>query len=168
MNAAGPHSPIPGLRGPIPGFRSTFGVTGQRISEDVETFATLEPKLYASTPLKPYRGLWVGDYSGHGCEFLLMHQPDDEDPFEESRVVQREDETPAEFQIRREEERIYRGSIKAIKLTGDPNVARGEYTFIADDIGAGGFVRYADENKFKGARIVRSRGHVAEVGGGDG
>lgn len=131
------------------------------IGEEVYTYATLDPKLYTPTKEKPYRGIWVGDYSGHGCEFLLMNQPDDEEPFEESRIVQKEDETPEEWEIRKSEARVYRGSIEAIKLTGDPNVPRGEYTWIADDISDAGFIRTATENRFKGARIVKSRGHVA-------
>jgi len=135
--------------------------TGVRHGEEVYTYATLDPKLYTPTEEKPYRGIWVGDYSGHGCEFLLMHQPDNEEPFDEASVVQGDDETPEEFAIRKKEERIYRGSLEAIKLTGDPNVPRGEYTFISDDISKTGFVRKATEDRFKGARVVRSRGHIA-------
>ncbi|KAF4630679.1 hypothetical protein G7Y89_g7457 [Cudoniella acicularis] len=131
------------------------------LGEEVYTYATLDPKVYTPTEEKPYRGIWVGDYSGHGCEFLLMNQPDDDEPFDEASVVQREDETVEEWQARKREERIYRGSLEAIKLTGDPNVPRGEYTFIADDISLTGFVRTATEQRFKGARIVRSRGHIA-------
>jgi hypothetical protein len=135
---------------------------GVRLAEEVTTYSTLDPALYTPTADKPYRGIWIGDYAGHGCEFLLIHQPDDEVPFDESSVVQREDETEDEFLARKREERIYRGRLEAIKLTGDPNIPRGEYTFIADDIGKDGFVRVADEAKFKGARIVKSKGHVAE------
>lgn len=135
---------------------------GVRLAEEVTTYSTLDPALYTPTADKPYRGIWIGDYSGHGCEFLLIHQPDDEVPFDESSVVQREDETEDEFLARKREERIYRGRLEAIKLTGDPNIPRGEHTFIADDIGKDGFVRVANEAKFKGARIVKSRGHVAE------
>jgi len=135
---------------------------GVRLAEEVTTYSTLDPALYTPTVDKPYRGIWIGDYAGHGCEFLLIHQPDDEVPFDESSVVRRDDETEDEFCARKREERIYRGRLEAIKLTGDPNIPRGEYTFVADDIGKDGFVRVADEAKFKGARIVKSRGHVAE------
>jgi hypothetical protein len=45
---------------------------GLHLGEEVYTYATLDPKLYTPTEEKPYRGIWVGDYSGHGCEFLLV------------------------------------------------------------------------------------------------
>lgn len=135
--------------------------TGVHLGEEVYTYATLDPKLYTPTEEKPWRGIWVGDFSGHGCEFLLMHQPDNETPFDEASVVQREDETHEEWEIRKKEERIYRGPLQAIKLTGDPNVPRGEYTFIADDISSKAYIRTATEQRFLGARIVKSRGHIA-------
>ncbi|GAQ38893.1 hypothetical protein AtubIFM56815_007473 [Aspergillus tubingensis] len=106
-------------------------------SETLSTYATLDPELYTPTDKKPYQGIWVGDYSAHGCEFLLFLQRD------------------------HGEERC---SLEAIKLTGDPNVPRGEISFSADDIGPGGFVRIAEEALFQGARIVRSKGHVAGLG----
>ncbi|KAI7715896.1 hypothetical protein KC353_g5750, partial [Hortaea werneckii] len=56
------------------------------------------------------------------------------------------------------------GRLEAIKLTGDPNIPRCEYTFIAPDIGHKGFVRVCDEELFKGARVVRSAGHIAGRG----
>jgi hypothetical protein len=67
-----------------------------------------------------------------------------------------------------EEESIYRGRIEAVKLTGDPNIPRGEYTFIAPDIGPNGLLRVASEELFKGARIVKSVGHIAARGFRDG
>jgi len=67
-----------------------------------------------------------------------------------------------------EDETIYRGRIEAVKLTGDPNIPRGEYTFIAPDIGPNGLLRVASEDMFKGARIVKSVGHIAARGFRDG
>ena len=45
-----------------------------RVGEEVTTFSTLSTDLYRPTEQKPWQGLWVGDYSGHGCEFLLVLQ----------------------------------------------------------------------------------------------
>jgi len=134
---------------------------GLHLGEEVYTYATLEPWLYTPTKEKPYRGIFVGDYSGHGCEFLLMHQPEDGEKFDESKIIQQEDETVQEWEARKKEERVNRGSLYAIKLTGDPNVPRGEYTFVVDDLSSKGYVRTAAEKPFVGSRIVKSRGHIA-------
>lgn len=121
-------------------FRST-GNMGVRVGEDVNTYATLPPHCYTPTPNKPYQGIWVGDYSGHGCEFILIVQPDKEQSHSSNNADKQR--------------------LEGIKLTGDPNVPRGEYTFIAEDIGQAGLIRIAEENIFQGARIVRSEGHIA-------
>jgi len=63
-----------------------------------------------------------------------------------------------------EEEAQYKGQLMAVKLTGDPNIPRGEYTFIAPDIGEEGLIRIADEDMFRGARVVNSVGHCAAHG----
>ncbi|PWY91223.1 hypothetical protein BO70DRAFT_358668 [Aspergillus heteromorphus CBS 117.55] len=122
-------------------------------NETLSTFATLDPKLYTPTKMKPYQGIWIGDYSAHGCEFLLFLQrgPKDE------HVKPTETSEPAE-------EITPQYSLEAVKLTGDPNVPRGEISFAADDTGPGGLVRISDEALFQGAPIVRSRGHVAGLG----
>lgn len=184
------------------------------MGEDVATYATLPPEAYTPTKLKPWKGIWCGDYSGHGCEFLAILQPDQDIKLPEGAqegiqarrdlgeiwnwttetdVTEDEENPAAESQLpgqinswpdsettvapittqediqtleedEYDEDRIYRGQILAVKLTGDPNIPRGEYTFIAPDIGKDGTVRIADEEMFKGARIVRSVGHIAARG----
>lgn len=112
------------------------------------TYSTLDPTVYQPTREKPYQGIWVGDYSAHGCEFLLIIQSDiagDEETEDTTGVVQK-------------------GSLHAIKLTGDPNVPRGETTFISGDIGPKGLIRVETEEPFKGSRIVHAQGHVAGLG----
>ncbi|KAK0736009.1 hypothetical protein B0T21DRAFT_172595 [Apiosordaria backusii] len=134
------------------------------IGEEIATYATLDPKLYTPTKEKPWRGIWVGDYSGHGCEFLLVTQPDDDIPFDSEAIQPREGESPEEFEQRRYEETVYRGRLDAIKLSGDPNVPRGEVTFRVGDLGDKGLVRVCEDEPFEGVRMVRSEGHVASTG----
>ncbi|KAJ5765459.1 hypothetical protein N7520_005018 [Penicillium odoratum] len=112
------------------------------------TYATLDPSLYMPTREKPYQGIWVGDYSAHGCEFLLFIQ----------RGVGGENPEHQEGDL------IHSGSLEAVKLTGDPNVPRGAISFVAHDIGPGGLIRVDDKEPFENARIVRSLGHVAGIG----
>ncbi|CAG5179532.1 uncharacterized protein ALTATR162_LOCUS9333 [Alternaria atra] len=188
---------------------------GMRIGEDVTTWATLPEECYTPTPKKPWQGIWCGDYAGHGCEFLVVMQPDEEDakPLPERalwamRAREREGSVSSEGSwttaptdaaysddgedaamesaddledsvatlqeafheqslpehAATEDETVYRGRIEAVKLTGDPNIPRGEYTFIAPDIGRNGLIRVAKEEIFKGARIVKSVGHIAATG----
>ena len=55
---------------PVPGVvMSSNGIDSQ-----VETFATISEEHYTPDKDHPYRGIWVGDYSAHGCEFILFHQ----------------------------------------------------------------------------------------------
>lgn len=129
-------------------------------NEAIFTYATLDPELYTPTKEKPYQGIWVGDYSAHGCEFLVIFQRIGEHSTKDD-----EDE---DGQVALAGEVIQRGSLEAVKLTGDPNVPRGEITFMANTIGPKGLVRVADEEPFKGARIVRAQGHLAGLGFRDG
>ena len=147
--------------------------TSVRMGEDVLTFSTLAEENYTPTPEKPYQGIWVGDYAGHGCEFLVLIQSSMEsmprhelaetgqlvpvasvgvDPATEEGMVESEDPPGCS------------GRLEAIKLTGDANIPRGEHTWISEDIGKHGLIRIADEKPFKGARIVRSWGHIAADG----
>lgn len=197
----------------------TRGMT-MRMGEDVSTFATLPPETYTPTKEKPWRGIWVGDYSGHGCEFLVVLQPDEpielpmgakaalrrrrqqsgdvsgaatpaddsnesselvvdfdyEHIFEDTEDLDLTAEMPwtipeAEF-TEASSSRVapadadsggdsHQGQILGVKLTGDPNIPRGEYTFVAPDISDAGLIRVATEEKFAGARVVKSAGHIA-------
>jgi hypothetical protein len=146
------------------------GAIGIHMGEDISSYSTLDPKLYTPTETRPYRGIWAGDYSGHGFEFLLIHQPDEPPATDaELGLFRDEDESDEAWKERCLEARVFRGRLEAIKLTGDPNVPRGEYTFVADDLGPEGFVRRVHDPPLigadpRGTRVVRSKGHVALTG----
>ncbi|KAL1986784.1 hypothetical protein VTN96DRAFT_5649 [Rasamsonia emersonii] len=132
--------------------------------ENLSTFATLDPKLYTPTKEKPYQGIWVGDYSFHGCEFLLFVQRDKapaSGQASSSSASSEQDGNAAGSNTTEEDKVIEQGRLEGIKLTGDPNVPRGEISFVAEDIGPDGLIRIAEERIFQGARIVRSKGHIA-------
>lgn len=141
------------------------GAVGVHIGEELVTYSTLDPSLYTPTPERPWRGIWVGDYSAHGCEFLLIHQPDDPPATDaELGIFRDEQDSDEAWEKKRLEARMYRGRLEGIKLTGDPNIPRGEYTFVANDLGPDGFVETATDAQFSGARIVKSEGHIAATG----
>lgn len=131
-------------------FRFQMTSTG---NEAISNYATIDPELYVPTKEKPYQGIWIGDYSAHGCEFLLIYQQTQPSRYGPAGARQGNDQW---------------NTLRAVKLTGDPNVPRGEVTFVAHDIGPNGLVRVADEEPFAGARIVHCFGHVAGLGFRDG
>ena len=98
------------------------------------TYGTMSPEAYTPNVEKPWQGIWCGDYFNRGVEFLLVLQPDSTD------------------------------SLLAIKLTGDSNVPRWQYSIVVPDLLEGGFVRVAEEEEFRGARVVRSASHMAATG----
>ena len=167
-----------------------------RMGEEVMTFSTLLEESYLPTRHKPWQGIWVGDYSGHGCEFLLVLQreitspmalsrtsstgslphgmtvalPDVDMGLQDSSFANRDNEEAQGIKGNRGDDpaapstETPSGRLEAIKLTGDVNVPRGEYTWIAEDIGPNGLIRVANEQMFVGARTVKSWGHIAERG----
>ncbi|KAH0489492.1 hypothetical protein TgHK011_009919 [Trichoderma gracile] len=142
-----------------------IGGLGLHIGEELITYSTLDPALYTPTPEKPWRGIWVGDYSGHGCEFLLIHQPDDPPATDaELGIFRDENDSDEAWAQKRLDARVYRGRLEGIKLTGDPNVPRGEYTFVVNDLGPDGLVGTATDTEFSGAKMVKSEGHIAATG----
>ncbi|KAK6538658.1 hypothetical protein TWF694_010235 [Orbilia ellipsospora] len=106
-----------------------------RMGERVETFAELDEVLWTPTEEYPYRGIWIGNSSPP--EFHLFHQPDTSSP---------------------------RKRLEVIKLTGDPDVPRGEYTWIVDDLSLPYRVADEDEYEWPGAKVYEGRGHIAEPG----
>ena len=96
---------------------------------------------------------------------MLVHQPDDELPptDEELGLARGEGETDEDWEARRLEWRVHSGSLEGIKLTGDPNVPRGEHTFVVEDLSDGGYVSET-HSPFYGARLAVSKGHIARRG----
>lgn len=180
----------------------TPGVSQQMYlsQEESMTFGTLPEESYTPTKRKPWQGIWVGDYTGHGCEFLVILQKDvDLQPripisrWSSAGIVSFAEQNPdnntsdetlsalvspmresAEDNegVTLQEDYVLAdvadgscvGRLEAIKLTGDPVVPKGEYTWIAEDIGPKGLIRIANEQMFNGARVVRSLGHIADEG----
>ena len=150
-----------------------------RMGEYLTTYSTISPDLYTPTKEKPWRGIWVGDYGPHGCEFILILQPDDERGFGEEDDDDDDDDddessdaSSEELQSESQEANhtgiVNKGCLRAIKLTGDPNVPRGEYSFVAQDIGPKGLVRIERQAPYNGCRVVRCEGHVAQTDFTDG
>lgn len=52
-------------------------------------------------------------------------------------------------------------SLLAIKLTGDSNIPRWQYSFVVPDLLETGLLRIAEEEEFRGSRVVRSALHLA-------
>ncbi|KAL8682639.1 MAG: hypothetical protein Q9186_001326 [Xanthomendoza sp. 1 TL-2023] len=137
------------------GMGAPFGV---HVGEDVMTFSTVPEEYYTPTKEKPWQGIWCAVDKSSGTpksasNTPLQHHFDGSD--QQGRLS---------LPVPKGEDGSCAGRLEAIKLTGDPNVPRGEYTWVAEDIGSGGLLRISNEKMFKGARVVRSLGHSAAQG----
>ncbi|PGH01052.1 hypothetical protein AJ79_08021 [Helicocarpus griseus UAMH5409] len=137
---------------------------GNNSRHGIATFASLQPELYTPTSEKPYQGIWVGDYSGHGSEYLLVLQRGDTFSMDDEHQGT-DDGSSSSMHSSSDSSSSFapQGRLEAIKLTGDPNVPRGEISFFAEDIGPKGLIRIADEDLFSGARVIRGQGHIAST-----
>lgn len=130
-------------------------------------FANVPNETYQPTERKPYQGLWVGDYSGHGCEFILIRQLPALGTYGDvSGTTPSADKIDTFFNAAQPDPNgnYNVGMLQALKLTGDGNIPRGKVTFEARDISTAGVLRVAHEEPFTGARIVGGRGQIAAFG----
>jgi hypothetical protein len=132
------------------------------------TLATIPVEAYTPSPDKPWRGIWVGDYAGHGYEFVAVLQPDEPIdlplPAAQRLGLVDEDVQASSDDKGSSPTKAARQQLVGVKLTGDVNVPRGEYSFIVPDISEKATLRYSDEVIFKGARVVPGVGHIAGRG----
>jgi hypothetical protein len=152
------------------GWLNLHGNEGIRNSNPTQTFATLPLESYTPTADKPWRGIWIGDYPGHSYEFLAFLQPDVPVslPHTAARRLTKLGQKRSIGVLDSEEKEgglpRSSGQLLGVKITGDVNVPRGEYSFIIPDLGPGGTMRFAEESMFKGARVVSGVGHIAGQG----
>jgi hypothetical protein len=111
-----------------------------------------------------------GDYSGHSYEFLAFLQPDvpvllpDSAARKLTELHLKKSFGALEYEELNGGISVPSGQLLGVKLTGDVNVPRGEYSFIMPDVGAEGKMRLAKESIFSGARVISGVGHIAGRG----
>lgn len=147
-----------------------LGVIGIYMGEDILFYLMFDLKLYMLIEMKFWRGIWVGDFSGYGFEFLFIYQLDELLVMDfELDFVRLDDEMDEVWEKRCLEVCVFCGCLEVIKLMGDLNVFCGEYIFVVDDFGFGGYVGFVYDvllmgDDFKGICVVCSKGYVVLIG----
>ncbi|KAI5818095.1 hypothetical protein BZA77DRAFT_278381 [Pyronema omphalodes] len=109
-----------------------------------------DSSMESLTSASPWSGIWAGDYGPHGIELLLFY-------------------STTEKCSRTGNERL---ALRAVKLTGDPHVPRGEISFLVPDLrktvdgGVNGGVDggvYGGVNSRK-MNISAAMGQIADIG----
>lgn len=91
--------------------QTLLGGSWTRIDDEVELFSALDPELYTPDLEHPLRGIWIRRqiYLGHVEYDFILFH------------------------------QPTRNKLEGIKLTGNPQISRGERSFILEDLGARGF-----------------------------
>ena len=160
---------------PLPGRESQTHVQPH---QSTATFSALFRETYMPSKQKPWQGIWIGDYYSHGFEFLVVMQKRVSPNSERTELPETARGLPAGYHlVQSEVSNAQEGAeeagsedkgpfnrLEAIKLTGDPNVIRGQCTWLVEDLDKD-LIRVAGgQEQFAGSRIYRSHMHIAEAG----
>lgn len=128
-------------------------------SESCCHYGSIDPDAYTPTKKYPFRGIFVGDYSAHGIEFILIKHEDSSS------------EPPKDSNDWEEILSHVSGKLTGVKITGDPNVPAGKVSFKTEEIsiengqdivGEDEFLSLRSRGEIQGTgRVVKSQGYIS-------